>query len=254
MIVSAHQAMYLPWLGYMDKLARADLFVVVDHVQYEAQNFQNRNRLKVNNGVSWVAVPLVHGPQEERLCDKRISNQSSPKEHWQRRTWQTILTHYRRSPHFKAYSDELEDVYTRPWDNLVELNLHVLQLLMRWFDIQRPVVRTSTLGCEGQKTDMILNFCRRVGATTYLSGSGGSRDYLDVAKLEAAGIHVLWQQFQHPTYPQRYSGLGFLPRLSSLDLILNCGQESRAILFGETAAESLKPATENSAAASGGTG
>ena len=27
MILAAHQPHYLPWLGYLDKMARADLFV-----------------------------------------------------------------------------------------------------------------------------------------------------------------------------------------------------------------------------------
>ena len=47
MIVAAHQPHYLPWLGYLDKMAKADLFVVMDDLQYEAQNFQNRQRVKL---------------------------------------------------------------------------------------------------------------------------------------------------------------------------------------------------------------
>ena len=84
MILAAHQPAYLPWLGYLHKLACCDVFVIVDDVQYEAQNFQNRNRLKINNGVAWVTVPLEHGPQGDRICDKVISYRQSPREAWQR--------------------------------------------------------------------------------------------------------------------------------------------------------------------------
>lgn len=232
MIVAAHQPAYLPWLGYLDKIARADVFVLVDDVQYEAQNFQNRNRVKVNNGVAWLTVPLIHGPQSDRVCDKRIANHASLKEHWQRRTWLTLVTHYRRAPHFARYADELEDIYTRPWQSLVDLDVHLLQAMLGWFGISRPIVRSSSLQVTGQKTDRILELCRRAGAKVYLSGRGASVDYLEVEKLDAAGIRVAWQDFRHPVYPQRYPALGFIRNLSALDLILNCGPESRAILLG----------------------
>jgi len=237
MIVAAHQPSYLPWLGYLDKVAKADLFVVMDDLQYEAQNFQNRNRIKVNNGVAWLTVPLVRGSQSDRICDKIIRNDGfSAKEHWQRRTWMTLRTHYGRAPYFADYADAVEDLMTRRWESLVELDLYVLELVMRWLGINRPILRSSSLGLSGLKTDRLIEMCRKVGARTYLSGKGGSTGYLDVGAMEAQGIRVTWQQFQHPTYPQRYPELGFAPYLCILDLLFNCGPQSQTILFGETEA------------------
>ena len=57
MILAAHQPHYLPWLGYLDKMAKADVFVVMDDLQYERENFQNRQKLKLNNGPAWISVP-----------------------------------------------------------------------------------------------------------------------------------------------------------------------------------------------------
>src|SRR6185312_7870375 len=126
-IVAAHQPHYLPWLGYLAKVAAADLFVVMDDLQYEAQNFQNRNRMKLNHGPQWLTVPLERGPQDERIIDKRIVNRGSPKEHWQRKTWHTLSIHYGSAPFWKLYEPDLEDVYTRPWERLVDLQLHLLR-------------------------------------------------------------------------------------------------------------------------------
>jgi hypothetical protein len=230
-IVAAHQPSYLPWLGYLDKLAKADLFVVMDDLQYEAQNFQNRNRVKINNGTTWLTVPLQAGAQSDLICDKKIQNAQSPKEHWQRRTWLTIETHYRRAPFFALYADELKEVYTRQWDTLVELNLHVLELARKWFGIARPIIRSSSLGLTGQKTERILDMCKKVKAHAYLSGSGGSAEYLDVERLGRAGIGVIWQRFDHPVYAQRYNELGFVQNLAFLDLLLNHGPQAREILL-----------------------
>ncbi|MBK9037099.1 MAG: WbqC family protein [Myxococcales bacterium] len=240
MIVAAHQPAYLPWLGYLDKVAQADVFVIMDDLQFEAGNFQHRNKLKLNHGPAWVTVPLERGPQHERICDKRIANGGSPREHWARRTWLTIETHYRKSPHFARYRDELADVYARPWRALADLDGHLFDLARRWLGVTRPVLRASSLELVGAKTERIIDLCRKVGARAYLSGRGGSVDYLDVDALRAAGIAVVWQRFTHPVYPQRYPELGFASHLGFLDLILNCGPDAAAIL----AAGGAAPAAE----------
>ncbi len=233
MIVAAHQPAYLPWLGYLDKLAKADLFVVMDDLQYEAQNFQNRNRVKLDRGPHWLTVPLLRGAQTDCVMDKRIDNTGcGGRHHWQRRTWRTLEIHYGRAPHFARYAPALEDTFRRRWDWLVELDLHILDLARGWFGITRPIVRASSLGLGGAKTARIRAMCEAVGAHAYLSGRGGSTGYLDTGELARAGITTLWQHFTHPQYPQRYAGLGFASHLAFLDLLFNCGPDATAILWG----------------------
>jgi hypothetical protein len=232
-IVAAHQPHYLPWLGYLHKVASADVFVVMDDLQYESQNFQNRNRVKVNNGALWLTVPLVKGSQSDRVLDKVIDNSVEGKQNWQRRSWETLRTHYGRAPYFRRYADEVEALYARRWDRLVELDLTVLETMMRWFDLRCPVVRASSLGLRGQKTARIIDLCQKLGARTYLSGAGGSRGYLDLDACNAAGLRVSWQSYAHPIYPQRYPEVGFVSHLAALDVLFNCGPESRQILLGE---------------------
>jgi hypothetical protein len=231
MIVAAHQPHFLPWLGYLDKMAKADLFVVMDDLQYEAQNYQNRQRVKLHSGAAWLTVPLERGAQSDRILDKRIDNSGNPKQHWQHRTWQTLEINYRRAPYWERYADELRDVFTRPWTSLVELDLHMLDLARRWLRIQVPIVRSSSLGLSGLKTDRLIDLCKKVGATAYISGKGGSTGYLDVERMGRAGIGVIWQHFDHPVYPQRYPERGFVSHLGFIDLVLNCGDDSRAMLF-----------------------
>lgn len=229
MIVAAHQPSYLPWLGYLDKMAKADVFVVMDDLQYEAQNFQNRQRIKLNSGAAWLTVPLERGAQQDRICDKRIANGGNPKQHWQRCHWETLRTHYGKAPYWSAYAPELEEVYTRPWTRLVDLDAHVLELARRWFGITGPVLQSSSLGLSGQKTERIIDLCRKVGARVYLSGRGGSTGYLDVELLRKAGIAVMWQHFEHPVYAQRYGQLGFVPNLAFLDRLFNVGPAAAAV-------------------------
>lgn len=232
MIVGAHQPHYLPWLGYLDKLARSDVFVVMDDLQFEKENFQNRNRVKLNHGPHWLTVPLLRGSQTDLLLDKRIDNTGrGGRHHWQHRHWRTLITHYGNAPYFAHYAAALEDVYVRRWDSLVDLDLHMLDLARTWLRITRPIVRASSLGLRGQKTERILDMCRALGARAYLSGKGGSTSYLDLAAFERAGVSVVWQDFHHPQYPQRYAGRGFASHLGFLDLLFNCGPDATAILW-----------------------
>jgi hypothetical protein len=231
MIVAAHQPHYLPWLGYLDKMAKADLFVVMDDLQYEAQNFQNRQRMKLAGGAAWLTVPLERGAQTDRICDKRIDNAGNPKQHWQRRTWLTIENNYRRTPYYERYAPALAEVYTRRWATLLDLDLHTLGLARAWFGITTPMVRASTLGLTGQKTDRLVGLCKAVGARCYLSGGGGSTDYLDSEQMGRAGIGLIWQVFRHPVYTQRSTGVGFVSHLGFLDLLFNYGDASRDVLF-----------------------
>jgi hypothetical protein len=243
MIVAAHQPAYLPWLGYLDKLAKADVFVVMDDLQYEAQNFQNRNRLKLDQGAKWVTVPLAAGAQGERVLDKRIDNTGrGGRHHWQHRTWRTLEVHYGRAPWFARHAPALEEVYRRRWEWLLDLDLTMLELARGWLGITRPIVRASSLGLRGAKTERIVSLCERLGAHVYLAGRGGSTSYLDTARLGQTGVTCAWQAFAHPVYPQRYPHLGFVSHLGFLDLVLNCGPESVAIV------ESSRSASRESSA------
>ena len=109
--------------------------------------------------------------------------------------------------------------------------MKMLDLARAWLDIRTPVVRASSLGLTGIKTDRLIELCRKTGARCYLSGGGGSTGYLDVERMGRAGIGVIWQHFEHPRYEQRYPEVGFLSHLGFIDMLLNCGEASREMLF-----------------------
>lgn len=231
MIVAAHQPHYIPWLGYLDKMAKADLFVVMDDLKFAGRNFHNRQRLKLVSGATWLTVPIAHGSATDRILDQRIAAMCGNRAHWQWRHWRMLEVNYGHAPYFATYADELHHVFTRPWKNLIDLDLHMLELARRWFDIRTPIVRSSQLRLAGTRTDRLVDLCKRVGASAYLTGSGGSTQYLDAEQVGRAGIRLIWQHFDHPEHEQRYPSTGFTPRLGFLDLLLNCGPASRDILF-----------------------
>jgi hypothetical protein len=225
MLVAIHQPHYLPWLGYLHRMAQADLFIALDHVQFERGNYQNRSRVRVNGRPHWLTVPLLCGSQKDRIDEKRIDNGSD----WPRVHLETLRRAY-GGAHFGPHAARLTSIYAQRWERLVDLNHALLGLLREAFDVVTPMVRSSALDVKGAKSELVLNICKAVGASALLVGLGGSREYLDRAAFAAAGIALELQSFEHPTYPQR-GPAPFSAGLSALDLLFNCGPASRHLLL-----------------------
>jgi hypothetical protein len=239
MIVAIHQPHYLAWLGYLHRMAQADFFILLDHVQFERRNYQNRGRIRLDGQAQWLTVPVLQRSQKERIVDKTIDN-AGPRP-WGPIHFSTLRHAYRQAAHFGAYAPALRAILDARWERLMDLDGAMLEFLRDAFQIRTPLVRSSELGVDGVKSDLILNLCRAVGADALLAGFGGSRAYLDVETFARAGVRVQWHDFAHPEYPQ-CGDAPFIPGLASVDLLFNCGAQSRAILLGQGAAQDLRAA------------
>lgn len=223
MIVTIHQPLFFPWLGYLDRMSRADLFVVLDHVQFERANYQNRARILLDGAPRWLTVPVVQRSQKERILDKEVDHgRGGGKAPWGVAHFNTLRHAYREAGFFRPYAAELKALLEARWTRLADLALASVQFLRDAFGVRTPTVRSSELGVDGAKSELVLAICRATGARTFLGGMGGSRAYLDVAAFERAGIRVQWQQFRHPVYAQR-GAAQFVAGLSSLDALFHCG-------------------------------
>ena len=231
MILSVHQPQYIPWLGYFDKIDKSDCFVFLDQVQYKAREYQNRNKIRTKAGWIWLTVPVISkGLGRQKICDIRINNNSD----WQRRHWRSLKVWYGKSKFFKDHFSFFENVYTRRWGKLMDLNIHIIKYLLKQFGIDTSLYYASEIGTTAQGTDRIIEICKRLKADTYLSGIGG-KDYLEEEKFVQAGIKLEYQNFIHPRHHQLYTqeGSPFLPYMSAVDLLFNEGEKSINILRGE---------------------
>jgi hypothetical protein len=232
MIVAIHQPHFIPWLGYLHRLAQADLFIVLDHVQFERRNYQNRSQIRLDGAARWLTVPVEQRSQKEIILDKRVDNRDAERA-WGRTHFATLRHAYREAPYLGIYAASLKSILEARWERLVDLDAAMLAFLMDAFSIKTALVSSSTLGVEGAKSDLILNLCRAVKADALLAGFGGSRGYLDQQAFARHGIEIRPHEFRHPAYRQ-CGAAPFIPGLASIDLLFNAGPQSRAILLGET--------------------
>ncbi len=238
-LAAIHQPCFFPWLGYFDRMIAADLFVILDHVQFERRNYQNRTLIRLEDEARWLTVPVVQLSQKEKIIDKRVDNPAdlSGTRWWGPNSFNTLKYAYRKAPHFDTYASALREIFEARWDKLLDLNMATLAFMRGHLEIDTPMVASSTLDVTGQRSGLLLDICRNVGASAFLGGMGGSREYLDHEAFAAANMGVQWQEFQHPVYPQ--AGVApFIKGLSALDLLFNCGPRSAEILRARSTAKS----------------
>lgn len=225
MIVSVHQPQYLPWLGYFDKIDKADAFVLLDNVQFKKNEWQNRNKIKAAAGGQWLTVPVMYRfPQ--LINEVEINN----RERWQHKQQQALISNYKKAPHWDALEPFFTDLFQSQWQTISQLNIHVVKKLVEILGIKTPLHIASEMGNFPEDPDeRLIAITKYFAADTYLAGSGG-RDYMDMDKYDRNSIKVLFQDYRHPVYDQLFGD--FLPYMSVIDLIFNHGDESLKILRG----------------------
>lgn len=229
MIVTIMQPAYLPWLGYFDRVLRSHLLITLDHVAVsigDRQQFVNRNRIRTAQGWTWLTVPIRHKRGQRQPINKvEIAGDG----HWQAKHWRSIESCYRGTPFFDMFAPQIQSVYERPWTRLVDLVETLTTVLFEQLGIAVPIRSSASMNVDGTKSDLVLNLCKAVGASHYISGPFG-REYLDRAMFEEANVELSFHDYGHPAYSQKFPG--FEPYMSVIDLIFNHGLSSLNVLCG----------------------
>ena len=218
MIVSMHQPNHLPYLGFFDKMEKADIFVIHDDVQFNNREFQHRNRIRVEKGWQYLSVPVY----EKKININQIiikNNTQIGKRQWSQAHFETIRGWYKKAPFFSTFENDLSRIYKKNHEKLIDLNMDLISFIMKAFDIDTKIVYSSSLNLKSKGTQKIVDKMRSLGGDVYLSGPSG-RNYLDTSLFK--DIKLEFQDFKHPIYTQCYPG--FVPDMSAIDALFNVGK------------------------------
>lgn len=228
-LVAIHQPNFLPWLGYFDKIAQADVFVILDSVQFAKTGgtWSNRVQILVGGQAAWLTMPIVrsyHGVRTYR--EMEISDDAA----WRSKLLKTIQFNYAAAPHFAAVFPTIQSVLTNPTRNLAEFNESALRVLCKGMELDsRKFIHSSALAVTGMSTNLLVAIVQAVGGTAYLVG-GQAAAYQENEKFTRAGIDLVYQNFHHPHYTQVNSST-FVAGLSIVDALMNLGwQGTRRLL------------------------
>ena len=216
MIVSIHQPNYLPYIGFFQKMALSDVFVILDTVQFSCDSFTQRTRIRTKDGSMWLTIPI-----EKKHYFKPINMVPLPEnDTWLKKHKLSIIANYSKCNYFDdSFVNGYYSDYTRS-TNLQEFNESGISYLKKKLGIRTEIVRVSELDIKPdlKSTELLINILETLGADIYISGLGGKK-YMDESHFSMRNIGLKYLEFKPFQYPQRWKG--FEPYISTLDLVFN---------------------------------
>ena len=221
-LVTIRQPGFIPYMGFFKKIQTSDIFVYLDDAQYAIRAWDNRNKIRTNENSCWISVPVIH-PFGKKLNEVKISYSKN----WINNHKNLIEINYKTSPYFKNYWPEIESIFNKKFEKLLDLNLELIKYFNKILQINTVTKRSSELKIETIETQRLFDICKKLNASVYRSGSFGKK-YLDESIFEKGKISIIYEKFEHPTYSQLKKE--FIPNLSIIDLLFHEGENAIKIL------------------------
>lgn len=239
MKVAIHQPHYFPWVGYFDKMAKVDAFVLLDQVQFGKNSLMQRNRVVSTNGeIKYLTISAdIKSYLMREYRDIQISSQSD----WKNRQLNAVKNYYRLTPGFATIFPLFEQFLSQDYSTVCQWTCASIMLIRDILGIKTPIIYQSKVDYDHmmKKSDLVYGICNALNADIYFSGRGGSVEYLDRDKFENNGVKIVFQDFSHPIYPQVNTNV-FIPGISILDMLFNCGIENTCKCFWDNVESSCE--------------
>ena len=217
------QSNYIPWKGYFDIINSVDEFIIYDDVQYTKNDWRNRNKIKTENGLQWIAIPVRH-TSSLKIKDVKVVNN-----HWRKKHWNSLVVNYSKAKYFKEYKEQFEHIYLSNTSlYLSEINFDFFELINRILGIKTKIKWSMDFNLHGDKMERLINLCKQTDATEYLSGPA-AKDYIDEKLFMDNEIKLTWMNYNnYPVYNQLWPPLEH--GVSIVDLLFNEGPNSKTFM------------------------
>lgn len=226
-VVVGHQPQLMPYIGILNKISKADIFIIVDHVQYVRRYFYNRTYIKLNDKKQLLTVPVLSkGEYYSPINMIKINN----KEMWIRKHLKTIQIAYAKAKYFSSYYDKVEEIYLKRHEYLSEFTSELLIFFLKEFELINDIRFSSNMQLSCNKTELLIELINAVGGNIYISGEG-AREYFDEELFNKSGYKHLFNKFYHPVYPQL--GKSFIEGMGCIDLLFNCGKDGKGYIVNQ---------------------
>ena len=225
MILSAHQPYFAPFPGFFYKAFMSDLFVMLDDVQFpQGTTWISRNRFKSHQGALWITVPVwKKGMGLQKISEVRICHEGR----WAKKHVESLKTAYRKAPYLAEHLGFLEEMFSEKNEKLMDLNLALIQYLMKALDIQAKTVLLSDLNVPSSGSRRLVDVCKKLGASQFIAQTPAKK-FIDEKLFLDAGVELSFFNPPAPIYPQLWGD--FIANLSVFDLVLNCGPKAHDII------------------------
>ena len=229
MKVVISQSMLFPWVGFLEQIRHADVFIHYDDVQFSKGSFTNRVQIKTADGPVWMTIPLRGHKLGQAINEVRLQSH----ENWMSSHVALLKKSFKGAPYLDDAMALVEDVYSKDYENIGLLARQSLIALAEYFNLldSTQLIDVTSLGIKGSSSDRVLAIVKAVGGERYITGHG-ARNYLNHDIFESEKIKVEYMSYQCVPYPQNY-GL-FTPYVTGLDLVANLGRAGSSNICSES--------------------
>ena len=223
-IISIHQPDYIPYIGYFYKIYQSEIFVFLDDVQFSNDNMHHWNRIKTPQGEFRLKIPVEYS-FGNKINEVRTKDELK----WKEKHLKTIEMNYSKAQYFHEIFPYYKELLLKEYPNLAELNIAINKSICENFGLKTKFIRSSELNINSTKEDRVIEICLALGGTTYISGNG-ARAYQVDENFVRKGVYLKYTDYQPFEYSQRWGE--FIPNLSILDYVFNCGFNKPQLLGG----------------------
>lgn len=215
-LCAIHQPNFFPWLGYFDKVRRADIFVFLDDVDYPRSSgsmgtWCNRVRIDVQGRAQWVGAPVARYSGRRRIADIEIAEDGR----WRKNLKRTLQMNYAKAANYDCARALLDPLIDYDSTNLADFNINAIMTVCAVLGIKATFVRQSELSTRARSTELLVEITEKVGAEGYLAG-GGAEAYQEDALFAEKGISLIYQNFE----PEPYGTGDIIAGLSVIDFLM----------------------------------
>ncbi len=215
------QSNYIPWKGYFDIIGLVDEFILFDEMQYTRRDWRHRNKIKTNQGVQWITIPVIKDNYLQKIDQTKVAS-----EKWTIKHFKALTINYSKTKYFKQYNELLHDIYLRAGEIefLSQINYLFLTEICKILGITTKISWSTDYKLIDGRTERLVDLCKQAGATEYISGPA-AMNYLEPELFKNAGIKLTWMDYSgYPEYNQLYPP--FEHGVTILDLIFNEGSDT----------------------------
>ncbi|KAA3661694.1 MAG: hypothetical protein DWQ10_04010 [Calditrichaeota bacterium] len=224
MMFAAHKAEFLPDALFWAKAMHASTLLLADDVQFVTKSRINRCRIKTVSGAQWLTIPvLTRSRGIQSIKDIRINNTIS----WRQKHWKSLVVNYKNAAYFEKYDLAIHKIYERSYNFLLDLNLAWIDFLQKELSVTCEFVKTSELDTSSDGAAWISEWGKQINCDTYLV-EVQLRNYLEKNKLDLQHLNLKYMQLHSIPYFQQFDE--FIPELSIIDMLLNEGDDTKAII------------------------
>ena len=206
------QPTFIPWAGYFDLIDESDIFVFLDHVQFDYRSWQHKNKIKSSSKKElFLTIPVVDGENKQKLKDVLIHKESN----FVKKHLKSIFFNYKKSKYFESFYPEYEKILKKNHTHLVNLNYDLISFICKYLKFDSKFIKSSTLDISEKKDKLILEILEKIKSNNYYTPAG-SAGYLnkntDFVKKK---INIFYQEYKCKRYEQLHGD--FVQYLSILD-------------------------------------